>query len=112
MNKIRVGVIGCGSIAKFRHLPEYAANEISEIAAVCDLVEERAKKMAERYGGEVYTDYEEIIARNDIDAVVQTSLLPGKDINLSVSIDGDDITGFLKIPFVGKVKLKDGHRIA
>ncbi len=49
---------------------------------------------------------------NDIDAVVQTSLLPGKDINLSVSIDGDDITGFLKIPFVGKVKLKDGHRIA
>lgn len=69
MNKIRVGVIGCGSIAKFRHLPEYAANEISEIAAVCDLVEERAKKMAELYGGEVYTDYEEIIARNDIDAV-------------------------------------------
>ncbi|QFK72459.1 Gfo/Idh/MocA family oxidoreductase [Pradoshia sp. D12] len=69
MNKIRVGVIGCGSIAKFRHLPEYAANETSEITAVCDLVEERAKKMAELYGSEVYTDYDEIIARNDIDAV-------------------------------------------
>ena len=69
MNKIKIAVIGCGSIAKYRHLPEYAVNETVEIVAVCDVVEERAEKMAELYGGQVYTNYEEIIARNDIDAV-------------------------------------------
>ena len=47
-----------------------------------------------------------------IEAVVQTSLLPGKDIELVVTVDGDEFDGFLKIPFIGKVKFKDGHRIA
>jgi len=46
-----------------------------------------------------------------INAVVGTSLLPGKDINLTVTFDGDDFDGFVKIPFIGKVKFKDGHRI-
>lgn len=47
-----------------------------------------------------------------ITAVVQTSLLPDKDINLHVDFDGDEFDGFIKIPFIGKVKFKDGHRIA
>lgn len=47
-----------------------------------------------------------------VTAVVQTSLLPEKDIDLHVNFDGDEFDGFLKIPFIGKVKFKDGHRIA
>jgi len=47
-----------------------------------------------------------------ITAVVQTSLLPDKDIDLTVTFDGDEFDGFVKIPFLGKVKFKDGHRIA
>lgn len=47
-----------------------------------------------------------------INAVAQTSLLPGKDVELTVTFDGDDFDGFLKIPFIGKVKFRDGHRIA
>lgn len=47
-----------------------------------------------------------------INAVVQTSLLPGKDIELTVTFDGDEFDGFVKIPFLGKVKFKDGHRVA
>ncbi len=46
-----------------------------------------------------------------VEAVVQTSLLPGKDIEISVTFDEDEFTGFVKIPFIGKIKLKDGHRI-
>ncbi|MBQ2903477.1 MAG: hypothetical protein IJE48_03685 [Clostridia bacterium] len=46
-----------------------------------------------------------------VNAVVQTSLLPGKDIDLCVTFDGDEFDGFLKIPFIGKVKFKDGHRV-
>ena len=47
-----------------------------------------------------------------ITAVVQTSLLPEKDIDLTVTFDGDEFDGFVKIPFLGKVKFKDGHRVA
>lgn len=46
-----------------------------------------------------------------ITAVVQTSLLPGKDIELTVTFDEDEFDGFVKIPFLGKVKFKDGHRV-
>ncbi len=46
-----------------------------------------------------------------ITATVATSLLEGKDITLFVAIDGDTFDGYLKIPFFGKVKLKNGHRI-
>ncbi len=47
-----------------------------------------------------------------INATVQTGLLPGKDIELTITFVGDEFDGFLKIPFLGKVKFKDGHRIA
>ena len=49
---------------------------------------------------------------NSVAATVQTSLLPGKDLELNVDFDGDCFDGFLKIPFLGKVKFTNGHRIA
>lgn len=69
MTKLRVGVIGCGSIARHRHLPEYADNHRVEISAVCDVVAERAKETGTRYKAAVYTDYKELLADATIDAV-------------------------------------------
>ncbi|MGG5253500.1 Gfo/Idh/MocA family protein [Neobacillus sp. SM06] len=69
MGKLKIGVIGCGSIAKHRHLPEYAINEQVEIAAVCDIVETRAQEAAEKYQAKAYTDYKELLANEEIDAV-------------------------------------------
>ena len=69
MSKIKVGVIGCGSIAKHRHLPEYANNNKVEIVAVCDINEERVNEFAELYNAKAYTSYEELLSVSDIDAV-------------------------------------------
>ncbi|MFC5465656.1 Gfo/Idh/MocA family protein [Lederbergia graminis] len=69
MSKLKVGVIGCGSISRWRHLPEYAANQQVEIVAVCDIVEERAKEMAEEYNATAYTDYETMLSEADLDVV-------------------------------------------
>ena len=70
MKKVRIGVIGTGAIAKYRHLPEYAAREDVEIVAVCDIIEAKAQKMAARYGvKKVYTDYKKMIAEEKLDAV-------------------------------------------
>ena len=36
MSKIKVAVIGCGSISKHRHIPEYASNSNVELVAFVD----------------------------------------------------------------------------
>lgn len=69
MNKINVGVIGCGSIAEHRHLPEYGFNQHVNIFAVCDIVPKRAEAASQKYGSLVYTDYKALLKNPEIDAV-------------------------------------------
>lgn len=69
MKKLRVGVVGCGSIAKHRHLPEYHANPNVELVALCDVVMERAEQAVETYGGKAYESYQEMIDREELDVV-------------------------------------------
>lgn len=69
MSTIKVAVIGCGSIAKYRHLPEYAANKQVEIVAVCDTIAERAEEMAAQYKAKAYTDYKEIVNLEEVDVI-------------------------------------------
>ncbi|BAM46517.1 Gfo/Idh/MocA family protein [Amphibacillus xylanus] len=61
MKKYRVAVIGVGSIARMRHLPEYQANPHVEIVAVCDIVPERVEETAAQYGAKAFTDYQELL---------------------------------------------------
>lgn len=69
MTELRVGVIGCGSIARHRHLPEYADNHRVKIVAVCDVVPERAKETADKYDAVAFNDYKALLADQNIDAV-------------------------------------------
>lgn len=69
MEKLKVAVIGCGSIAQYRHLPEYKMNKDVELVAVCDINEERVNKVASEYGVKAYTSYEELLASGTVDAV-------------------------------------------
>ncbi len=57
-------------------------------------------------------DVKEVVEEdNTINATVETSILAGKEINLFVEFEDDTFEGYLKIPFIGKVKFKDGHRV-
>ena len=69
MSRIKVAVLGCGSIAKHRHIPEFAANPNVKLVAFCDIVIERAKAFAKQYGGRAYADYKELLAAEKPDAV-------------------------------------------
>jgi UDP-N-acetylglucosamine 3-dehydrogenase len=69
MTKLRIGIVGCGSITKYRHAPEYAYNENVEVVAFCDIKAERAAAFAEQYGGNVYTDYLDMFQKEQLDAV-------------------------------------------
>lgn len=69
MKPVKVAVIGTGSISDL-HLKCYRNNPNAELVAVCDLNGERAKAKAENYGAaRSYTDYKEMLANPDIDAV-------------------------------------------
>ena len=71
MEKIKVGIIGCGGIANTKHLPSMKKVGLFEFVAFCDILEERAVKAKQEYGTEeskVYTDYRNLI-QEELDAV-------------------------------------------
>jgi len=69
MKPIQVGVIGTGSISEL-HLSSYGKNPDAQLAAVCDLNEERARAAAVKHGaGAVYADYRDLLADSSIEAV-------------------------------------------
>lgn len=49
---------------------------------------------------------------NTLLANATTSLLPGKEIDVELTFENDKCNGFLKIPFIGKIKIKDAVKIA
>lgn len=70
MTTIKVGLIGCGGITA-PHIKGYLRiPEQAQVTAVSDVVVANAEKRAQEVGGaEVYSDYHEMLANADIDAV-------------------------------------------
>jgi predicted dehydrogenase len=82
-NRINVGAIGTGRISRIHDIPETLKFDTARIMAVCDLDSRRAadaeilvnalyEKQTGKpwYGVRVYTDYRELLANPDIDAVL------------------------------------------
>ncbi|MEO7141987.1 MAG: Gfo/Idh/MocA family oxidoreductase [Bryobacteraceae bacterium] len=73
-DRIQVGVVGVGGRGSsdansFERFGEQN-NNACKIVAVCDVYAKRKRVAAERHKCEGYQDYRELLARNDIDAVV------------------------------------------
>ena len=70
MDRIRVGIIGCGGIFRNLHSPYYQEpTRRADIVAIADINETSANEQADRFGADVYTDYRALLDRQDIDAV-------------------------------------------
>lgn len=75
-DQVRIGMIGVGQIGK-RHVQGYLgepggpkAIPDANIVAICDVNEAEARRVAELYGvKDVYTDYKELLKRDDIQSV-------------------------------------------
>jgi predicted dehydrogenase len=69
MEKIKIGVIGTGSISN-EHIAAYLNNPQVELYAFCDINEDRVKMMGERYGvSRLFANKEDMLALPELDAV-------------------------------------------
>ena len=82
-NRINVGAIGTGRISRGHDLPGIWQHDLARVVAVCDLDSSRAadaKTLVDGYytkqagkpwdGTKTYTNYHELLANKDVDAVV------------------------------------------
>jgi predicted dehydrogenase len=81
LERLSVAIIGCGKMANDYHIPELLGQRDVQVVAVCEVDEKRrehAKNRVEKHystakiefrGCDAYTDFREVIARKDIDAV-------------------------------------------
>ena len=68
--KARLAFLGCGGFCTASILPGVARSGIIDIVAMCDIDRERAEDRARRFGGSrVYTDYEEMLDKEQVDGV-------------------------------------------
>ncbi len=65
---VKVGFIGTGGIAG-AHLNSLKNFDDVEFVAMCDVVEEKAKKRANEFGGKPFADYKEMFDKVDMDAL-------------------------------------------
>lgn len=66
---IRAALVGCGNIGVKGHIPAYADLPDAGITAVCDADAKLARTAGELTGAKVYVDFDELLAKEDIDAV-------------------------------------------
>lgn len=66
--KLRFAIVGCGVISS-THAKSIQELPDAELVAVCDVIESKARKLAEAFPADVYTDYNEMFKRDDVDVV-------------------------------------------
>lgn len=70
MKPIKLGMVGLGRAGNGMHLPELEdKEEMFQIYAVCDLIEERRNSVAEKYGAKAYATIEELVADPEVEIV-------------------------------------------
>jgi len=70
VSKVRVGIVGCGNIAK-THATALSALSEGELAAACDVDEARARAFAAQFGApNAYTDADAMLKSGAVDAII------------------------------------------
>lgn len=67
--KIGIALAGCGTIARIRHAPEYAANPACRLVACHDADPDRAVRLAADFGCTAHATLEALLADSRVDAV-------------------------------------------
>lgn len=93
MQKVKIGVIGLGSIAQLVHLPNLSKLENAELVAVSEVKKNRLITIADKFNVvERYSDYNEMLEKSEIEAVIiATPTNTHKDIAIDCLNAGKDV---------------------
>ncbi len=120
MNKVRVGVVGVGSIGR-NHARIYSAIEGAELTAVYDHDRERARAIVAEYGGQVAESIEEFSSLVDAASVSTPTnthrevgsflLRAGKHclVEKPIADNTDDANALVELARAGGLVLQVGH---
>lgn len=71
MKKVRLGIVGAGGMGTRIHTPSVAEIENAEIVAIADIVEEKAKALAEKFGvKKTYRLHTDMLENEELDGVL------------------------------------------
>ena len=70
MDKVRLAIVGCGTISQL-NAPGYLMHDGCEVTALCDPLAERAESRAREWGIDprIHTSYEDVLNDSNVDAV-------------------------------------------
>lgn len=68
MKTVNFAILGCGKIGS-RHAEKIKKTDYIRLAAVCDIIPERAEALAEKFVCKAYTDLEEMLKDPEIDFI-------------------------------------------
>jgi len=84
-DKVRIAIIGAGTVAYKHHIPAFLNCDDAEVLAVCDLNKERADKLAEQFKiPKVFYDVGDLLTDTSIDAV---SICTGNHTHHDITIE-------------------------
>ena len=67
---IRIGILGCGKIARLHAQGYKTASDLAQVVVCCDEYSvELAQNMAKEFGADVTTSWRSVLERSDVDAV-------------------------------------------
>ena len=69
MQKIKIGVLGCASIAERSVIPAILSIPVFELIAVSSRSAEKANKFAQQFNCEAVVGYQNLLNRKDIDVI-------------------------------------------
>lgn len=120
MNKLNFAIVGCGRIS-YKHVEAIIDNyENCQLIAVCDVIEERARAKAQEYVQKstiknlitdfpkVYTDYKEMISKENID-VVTVATESGKHAQIAIDVMNNKINVIVEKPMA--MTLEDADKM-
>ena len=82
--KLKVGIIGCGTIGS-THADSYAKVDTVEVVALCDILPDRLAEKSKRHGiAKTYENYHDLLADPEIEAV---SVCTPNDMHAPIAID-------------------------
>jgi predicted dehydrogenase len=121
-DKLNVAIVGCGAISK-GHVKGIAASQFGHLALVMDTAETAAKGMSEATQTPYVTDFDEVIAKPEIDVVIigtphflhapqaLAAIQAGKHVYVEkpMALSTADCTAMILAAKKKKVKLMVGH---